>query len=177
MQFQKDSWKYQTLKDLFPDLEPELTGFLPDYEYVYHNLGDLSDEEIIALHNKFLAASLLAMKYSALQNQLKELIPTILSLAEGEDVNLQNQLIVYNFGSSGLKEDQIIAIVQKLPIKIKETVMNTLDVFVEKGRREEREKTARNLIKISSLNDEQIAAATDLPIDRVISIRKEAQAQ
>ena len=125
------------------------------------------------------------MKYSTLQNQLKELIPTILGLAEGEELNLQNQLIVYIFGSSGLKEDQIIAIVQKLPIKIKETVMNTLDILVEKGIKigqekslqGEREKTARNLIKISTLNDEQIATATDLPVDRVISLRKEAQAQ
>ena len=55
--------------------------------------------------------------------------------------------------------------------------MNTLDIFVEKGRREEREKTARNLIKISSLTDEQIAAATDLPINRVIHIREETQMQ
>lgn len=183
----KDSWKYQTLKDLFSGLEPELTGFLPDYEYVYHNLGDLSDEEIIALHNKFLAASLLAMKYSTLQNELKELIPTILGLAIGEELNLQNQLIVYTFGSSGLNEDQIIAIVQKLPIKIKETVMNTWDVFVEKGRQEgrqeglqegqqkEREKAVRNLVKQSLLSDQQIAAALEVTVEYVAGIRKKLE--
>lgn len=69
-----------------------------------------------------------------------------------------------------------------MPGKIKDTVMradaqSTLDIFVEKGRKEEREKTARNLIRISSLSDEQIAAATDLPLDYVSRIRKELESR
>lgn len=74
-----------------------------------------------------------------------------------------------------MKEDQIIAIVRKLPIKIKETVMNTLDVFVEKGRREEREKTIRNLIKQSPLSDQQIASAFEVTVEYVARIRKELE--
>ncbi|TLV03498.1 Rpn family recombination-promoting nuclease/putative transposase [Dyadobacter luticola] len=60
----KDRWEYKTLADLFENLEPALQGFVPDYQYIFHNLGQISDEEIQELHNKFLAASLLAMKWT-----------------------------------------------------------------------------------------------------------------
>ena len=56
----------------------------------------------------------------------------ILSLPEEDETDLQNQLIVHIFGNSGLKEDPLIGIVAELSTKIKETVMNALEV-VEKG--------------------------------------------
>ncbi len=171
----KVRWEYKTLVELFSDLEPELQKFVPDYQYVYYNLGQISDNQIEALHNKFLAASLLALKYSLLDTELKSLIPTILTLAEGVDANLQSSLIVYTFVSSGLNQVQITDLLEKLPIQIKETVMNTLDIFVEKGEKKRAEKVVRNLIRLSILNDEQIAVATELPVDYVASIRKELE--
>lgn len=173
----KDRWEYRTLSTLFSDLDPDLKGFVPDYEYIYHNLGEISNEQIEALNNKFLAASFLALKHSSLKEELEQWIPTILTLALEEGRNLENNLIVYIFESSGLDEDRIIAIVEQLPNRIKDTVMSTLDIFVEKGRKagrqEEREKTVRNLIRISSLSDDQIASATDLPLEYVVRIREE----
>ena len=57
--------------------------------------------------------------------------------------------------------------------------MNTLDVFVEKGRREgrqeEREKTIRNLIKQSLLSDQQIASAFEVTVEYIARIRKELE--
>ncbi len=191
----KERWEYRTLSEIFEDLDPELKGFVPDYEYIYHNLGEISDEQIQALHNKFLSASFLALKYSLLKAELENLIPTILALAgaDGVESNLYSNLIVYIFESSGLDEVRILAILEKLPIKIKDRVMSTLDIFVEKGikigeekgikigeekgRQEEREKTARNLIKISNLSDEQIATATDLSLEHVARLRKEVEGE
>ena len=183
----KESWEYRTLVGLFENLDPELKGFVPDYDYIYHNLGEISDEQIQALHNKFLSASFLALKYSLIKAELENLIPTILALAEADGVesNLYSSLIVYTFELSGLDEARILGILETLPAKIKDRVMSTLDIFVEKGikigeekgikigEEKGREKTARNLIKISSLSDEQIATATDLPLDLVVRFRKE----
>ncbi|SDH41551.1 Putative transposase, YhgA-like [Dyadobacter soli] len=84
----KVRWEYKTLVDLFEDMEPALQEFVPDYQYIFHNLGQISDDETQSLHNKFLAASLLAMKYSALKDALGALIPTILTLADEMDKNL-----------------------------------------------------------------------------------------
>jgi predicted transposase/invertase (TIGR01784 family) len=180
----KSRWEYQTLSSLFGGLEPELSRFLPDYQYVFHNLGEIPDEQIQALHNKFLAASLLAMKYSVLKDRLSELIPTILKLAGEMEQNLQTSLIVYTFVNSELSEQQIIELITSLPSQIKETVMSTLDVFVEKGRkqgieegkREAQEKTenaVRNLIRQSVLTDEQIASALEVTVKYVADIRRQ----
>ena len=57
--------------------------------------------------------------------------------------------------------------------------MNTLDVFVEKGRREgqqkERDKAVRNLVKQSLLSDQQIASAFEVTVEYVARIRKELE--
>jgi predicted transposase/invertase (TIGR01784 family) len=177
----KARWEYQTLADLFDNLEPALKEFVPDYQYIFHNLGEIPDEEIQALHNKFLAASLLAMKYSVLKDRLKTLIPTILMLAGETEKNLQSSLIVYTFVNSGLNEDQIFALVRSLPIQNKDTVMNTLEIFVEKGRKEGREQLAqnavKNLIKQSLLTDEQIASVVEVPVSYVSEVRKTLAAE
>lgn len=176
----KARWEYRTLSSLFEGLEPELSRFLPDYHYVFNNLGEIPDEQIQALHNKFLAASLLAMKHSVLKDSLTGLIPTILKLASEMDQNLQTSLIVYTFVNSELSEQQIIELITSLPTQIKETVMSTLDVFVEKGRKagkiegqqEKTDNAVRNLIKQSLLNDEQIASALEVRVDYVTEVRR-----
>lgn len=65
--------------------------------------------------------------------------------------------------------------------------MNTLDLFVEKGRREgcqegleegqqkERDKAVRNLVKQSLLSDQQIASAFEVTVEYVARIRKELE--
>ncbi len=55
--------------------------------------------------------------------------------------------------------------------------MNTLDIFVEKGKKigyqENTEKIVRNLVKSSGLTDEQIAGAAEVSVEYVARIRKE----
>lgn len=177
----KNHWEYNTVADLFETIGPELREFLPEYRYIFHNLGQIPDEQIQALHNKFLAASLLALKYSALKDRLGTLIPTILALAGEMDQNLQRNLIVYTFVSSDLTVQQILELITSLPTQTKENVMNTLDFFVEKGRNEgikegqleNTEKTVRNLIKQSLLTDDQIASALEVTVDYVADIRQQ----
>lgn len=173
----KARWEYKTLVSLFEELEPELSRFIPDYHYIFNNLGQIPDGQIQALHNKFLAASLLAMKYSVLKDSLAELIPTILKLGGEMDQNLQTSLIVYTFVNSELSEQQIIELITSLPTQIKETVMSTLDVFVEKGRKEgdqnRTENAVRNLVKQSLLSNEQIASAMEVTVNYVADIRRQ----
>jgi predicted transposase YdaD len=172
----KAQWEYRTLVGLFDKLEPELQEFVPDYQYIFHNLGQIPDNQIQALHNKFLAASLLALKYSVLKDRLSALIPTILTLAGDTDKNLQNSLIVYTFVNSDLSEQQIVELITSLPSQLKDSIMNTLDIFVEKGRKEgHQEKTenaVRNLIRQSLLTDDQIASALEVTVDYVADIRR-----
>lgn len=51
--------------------------------------------------------------------------------------------------------------------------MNTLDVFVDKGRKEKTENAVRNLIRQSLLTDDQIASALEVTVDYVAVIRRQ----
>ncbi len=131
----KEKWRYRTLLTLYKNLDEELRPFIPEYDYIYHDLGEIPDEDIKMLENKFLQASLLALKYSQLKEQLVEWIPKILALAMDAQQNLQTTLFVYTFEVSELEEEKIIELLEEIPTNIKRTVMSTADVFVEKGKR------------------------------------------
>lgn len=60
----KGKWQYRTVADLFEETDKDWQQYIPDFEYVYNNLGVLNDEAIERLNNKFLAASVLALKHS-----------------------------------------------------------------------------------------------------------------
>lgn len=168
----KEKWEYRTLTDLFPDLDPELKRFVPNYDYIYHNLGEISDEVIRALHNKFLAASFLALKYSMLKGDPGEWIPLILELASDAGEDLQTSLIIYIFVNSGLKKEEISKIIQMAPVTIKKKAMTTWDYLREDGRLEEREKVIRNMILKGSAT-EFICDVLEVTPDYVARIREE----
>ncbi|WP_159477975.1 Rpn family recombination-promoting nuclease/putative transposase [Dyadobacter sp. 3J3] len=131
----KEKWEYHTLGDLFKNLEPEWKQFLPEFDFVYNNLGNLSDEQVELLHNKFLVASLLALKHTFDKEWLEVNLLRLLSIPEHVPENLLSKFIVYIFESSGFKEEQIIMTIETLPLELKNTVMSTLDIFVEKGKK------------------------------------------
>lgn len=54
--------------------------------------------------------------------------------------------------------------------------MNTLDLFVDKGRKEKTKNVVQNLIRQSLLTDDQIASALEVTVDYVADIRKKTEA-
>lgn len=60
----KEKWEYKTLKDLFIGIDGEFIKYLPTFDFVNNNLGQIDDKEIENLNNAFLTASLLALKHS-----------------------------------------------------------------------------------------------------------------
>src|SRR5690554_474399 len=59
----RDKREYRTMTDLFIDMESGWQKYLPNYDYIYHNLGEVPDEQLETLNNNFLKASLLALKH------------------------------------------------------------------------------------------------------------------
>src|SRR5690554_877822 len=59
----RDKWQYHTLKDLFVDMEPGWQKYIPDFDYIYHNLGEVPDEQLETLNNNSLKASLVALRH------------------------------------------------------------------------------------------------------------------
>ena len=168
-------WKYRTLLDLFGGIESEWGKFIPDFDFVYNNLGEIPDKDVETINNKFLTASLLALKHSFKKDWLEENVFKILVLTQDANENLQDSLVVYLFSNSKLEENKIIELLEPLPSNLKTKIMSTLDIFVKKGRlegvQETQVKIISNLIKTSSLSDSQIASAVDVSIDFVQKIR------
>src|SRR5690625_5687000 len=81
------------------------------------------------LHNKFLAASFLASKYAFNKERLEQKAIRILLLSQSGTKRLRKSLIIYLFSRSEFDEE----ILDSLPANLKHDVMNTLDIYVEKG--------------------------------------------
>lgn len=162
----KTKWKYQTLSDLFETIDEDWKQFLPGFEYIYNDLGKLGDDEIEALNNKFLAASFLALKHSQEKEWIEGNAVDLLILASQGSKWLVKSFIIYLYSRGKLEEK----ILNSLPDPIKKDVMNTLDIYLEKGRKEGFEKgiekgieegkalIVRNLINAGKLSISEIAS-------------------
>lgn len=177
------------MDDLFEDVEDELKNYLPNFEYIFHDLGELEDHELEILHNKFLAASFLASKYAFNKERLEQKAIRILLLSQSGTKRLRKSLIIYLFSRSEFDEE----ILDSLPANLKHDVMNTLDIYVEKGikiglekgekiglekgrkKAEESEKKFQtmieNLIRNTDWVDDQIADVTGISIELIREIR------
>lgn len=172
--------------------EDDLLDYIPKYDYIYHNLRDLSEEAIRLLDNQFLVSFLLTLKYAFDKEMLKVKLPEILMLMfAGGSGDSQHTLVVYNFELVDYSVEEIKQILDGLPSNLQDKVMNTYQMLIEKGRQEEREIAARLIarerakaerqayaekltaagkLKASGLENEMIADIMALPLNVVESL-------
>ena len=175
----KERWQYRTLSGLFENLDKEWLQYLPDFEYIYNDLGKLTDVEVETLNDKFLVASILALKHSFEKEWLENnAVQLLIAAAEGPK-GLQKGFIIYLYSRGKLEEK----ILNSLPEPVKKTIMNTLDVYIEKGRKEGRKEgiekgraegkaeVVKNLIIQLGLSDAQAARIAEVPVAFVKKIR------
>jgi len=187
----KEKWRYQTLSGLFSKIPKEWKVYLPNFEVVFNSLGELTDDQIVALGNKFLAASFLALKHGWEKAWLEEnAVRIFLHASEGPEGE-RKALIIYVGSRSNLKEN----ILNSLPEPVKKDVMNTLDVFYEKGmkkgmevgivkgiekgreegREEGRESIVKNLINSGQFTLSEIASFAGVPVSFVKKLQSAAK--
>lgn len=102
----------------------------------------------------------------------------VLILTEKASADLQRSFAVYLFNRSGLKEIEIRQLLESLPGALKKTVMSTLDIFVEKGRKEGllegKLEEARNIalaMKQEGMPLEQISKFTKLTVEEIRKLK------
>jgi flagellar biosynthesis/type III secretory pathway protein FliH len=105
-------------------------------------------------------------------------VQLLISAAEGPK-GLQRGFIIYLYSRGKLEEK----ILNSLPEPIKKTIMNTLDIYIEKGRKEGieegiekgiekgKEEEVRNLILKLGLTDKQAAEVAEVSTSFVKKIR------
>lgn len=135
----KEKWEYWTLDRLFDELDGELLGYIPRYDYIYHNITDWPEEDIKAVHNRFLVSFFLMLKYAWDKSRLKANLPEILAigLAKGSE-HQQIAVLVYSFELVDFTEEQIKEILEAIPMDTeeKEKFVSTYDRLLEKSRKE-----------------------------------------
>ncbi len=159
----KTKWKYSPLESLFEYIDEDWKQFLPNFEYVYNDLGLLSDKEIEALNNKFLAASILALKHSWEKEWIEQNAIQLLMLASHGSKGLRKGFIIYLYSRTRLDEKTL----NSLPEAIKKDVMNTLDIYFEKGIEQgiekAKEQIVQNLINTGKFTIPEIANLAGVP--------------
>lgn len=172
----RQKWEYWTLGRLFDELDEDLLAFLPKFEYIYHNLRDLSEETIRTVRNQFLVSALLMMKYAADKRKLKARLPDILSIGLGQGSEGPGAMLVsYGFELVELTEEEIKAILDSLSSDIKEEVMSTYDLLIEKGFEKGAEQKSyefvKNLIQDTEFDDAKIASLAVVAVPFVKKVR------
>lgn len=150
----KGKWRYRTLSNLFEEAEESWKQYIPDFEYIYNDLGALNDTAIEKLNNKFLAASVLALKHSTEKEWLEHNAVKLLILASEGTKDLQKGLIIYLYSRAKLEEEKILNL---LPVPIKDTIMNSLDFYIEKGIEKGKEQVVKNLLASGKFSIAEIA--------------------
>lgn len=167
----RGKWKYKTVAQLFNNLPPEWRQYIPDFSYIYNNLGQVPDEQVEALKNKFLVASLLALKHAFEKDWLEQNALRILVLSEeAPGSQLHKQLLMYYFTRSELEEGVIFKLLESVSTNNKDTIMSTADYFIEKGKKEGKEEGKEEGIKIGRVQGEE--RRSRLSVQKMLSANK-----
>ena len=120
---------------------------------------------------------MLTLKHYFQKNWLEINAQRILVLSENAPKNLQENLIIYLFDNSKLMGDKVLEILETLPLIIKETVMSTLDIFIEKGKKEGVDQTLhKNTLNmlLKGFSIDIICEVLEVTPEYVIKIRNES---
>lgn len=174
----EQQWEYWTLDRLFAELESDLLGFIPKFDYIYANLRDASDEEIRALDHQFLMASLLSLKHAHDKAWLGSNFSSVIAIGlAGAEGYLGHELVVYCLHQAELSPEEARKLIKKLPETIRRQVMSTYELLKAEGKAEGKlegkAEVVRNLIEKLGLSNEQAADVAEVTVEFVKSIRSQ----
>lgn len=181
----KRKWHKRTLSTYFASYPSELLPFLPSFDYVLIDLGNI-ENRLPFLKTNYARLTGLLLQYSRQKRQLErvlldhaEIISTLANTKEGQV--LVETGFIYLSWTSGLTTQQIIGIFQKISSKAASTAMSAAEQLInegiqkgiergiQKGIEEGIEKGIRAMLKLG-MSSETIAAAMELPLSTVQSI-------
>lgn len=198
----KKGWKVGNLSDLFKNHPKEINDYLPILNHIFIDLKTISNDQLLHMRNSMMKAAILAQQWRINPTKLKKDFERIFRLLpfESDNRNFLEMIIVYALNVSEITEDQLGETIKSIPEPIKEKIMTTYTMLIEKGKIEgklegklegkiegeqigiqkgiEKGKLEEKHEVIFSLFDEgfeipKIARIVKLPEEEVVSILKE----
>jgi len=130
----KSIWKIKGINEFFTETPLNLTNFIPEFDMVFVDLNQLSDEALLGLQDNMLSAALSIQKYSynpgRLWMEFGRIMTTISRYGSG---NFFNQSIVYCLQLTDKEPEQIMQLTENLEGKLKQKVMTTYEKFIARG--------------------------------------------
>ena len=125
--------EYFTLKTLLPVLHPEWHRFLPDFEYIYHSLGEVSDDTIALLRKGSLQELIFLLKYAHNALKLSDHLVELLKNPPFSFTSPEMRVIVkYLIHQSKMGRNKIIEIMETVPEEKKDDLMSIAEYLQEK---------------------------------------------
>ena len=132
----KQGWKKRKMSDYFGKKLPDgLLRYIPAFDYVFTNVRNLSDEQILELSRGLLINTLLLMKHIwepeyILQN------PQLIFINLNEPHQQQDFIVfmlAYFLKNTEIAKDKVHDFIQTLPTVLNQTTMSTYDMIVKEG--------------------------------------------
>lgn len=156
----KGKWKYATLDALFEGVDEEWRAYIPNFAYIYNNLGLIDDAQIERLNHGFLRASILTLKHTFEKLWLNYHAPKLLALTAENEQHLKQSYLTYLLQRTSFEQERLIKITASLPDNYKNQIMNTFQKAIAKGKAEGRaEGVAEGVEKGSKDSSRKIALA------------------
>lgn len=158
-------------------MEEIFTGF----DYIYHNLGAVPDEEIASVENGFLKGLIFVLKYAYDVGWLGEHFAELLQMPPAHaSPNALKAFFRYLSQQSKFGRTKIIEVMEALPEEKREPLMSFADYFEEKGLEKGREQGLNEKSRTAAINmirkgysDAEICDVLEVTTAYVTSMRME----
>lgn len=132
----------------------------------------MSDEQLEALSNQFLTASLLTLKHFKQNTWLEENATKIFIKTRDVPENLLELLIVYFLQINKSDEPKFIEIFESVPEALKDKIMSTYDMLIEKGKTEVLLRNIKNMLR-KGFDEALICEVLEVAPELVQKVRSE----
>jgi len=134
----KRKWKVGSLSDLFINHPKEINDYLPILRHIFIDLKTIGKDQLLEMRSSMMTAAILAQQWRINPAKLQEDFERIFRLfrIEGENVNFFEMIVVYSLRVSEIKEAQLGEVIKSIPEPIRENIMTTYTMLIEKGKKE-----------------------------------------
>jgi predicted transposase/invertase (TIGR01784 family) len=172
----KKNWKVGSLSDLFKNYPKEVKDFLPTLNHIFIDLKTINKDHLMDMRSSMMAAAILAQQWRINPTKLKEDFERIFRLLPLEDTkrNFLEMIVVYALNVSEITEAQLGETIKSIPEPLKEKIMTTYTMLIERVKLEEKAEVIVSLFD-EGFETPRIAKIVKLPEEKVVAILKDKE--
>jgi predicted transposase/invertase (TIGR01784 family) len=132
----KKKWVVPTIQDLFCEYPEEIKRYIPNFNFVFMALNELSVQTLDAITDSMLLLALIGHDPKVDFRGFTERLKRILSLKNFDEIerNFVTLIFVYKLNNSKIETTEVISIIESLPDPLNREFMSTYDAIKIEGK-------------------------------------------